>query len=143
MHHTIGSRFFRQFEPLRHQEENLVCNLRAFQKPIFFDIGVTHGCTHYFYQSSVIISYCNEWYDTRVWTHFPNDFTSCGIISRRDPCSTERPAEAKRVTRAGGGIFFCWFGVGRYEKIMRGDAIVEENNRLFVWSTRKHVALPA
>ena len=25
---------------------------------------------------------------------------------------------------------------------MPGDAIVEENNRLFVWSTRKHVALP-
>lgn len=36
----------------------------------------------------------------------------------------------KRVTTAGGGIFFCWFGVGRYEKTMPGDAIVE-NNRLF------------
>ena len=58
----IGSRFFRQFGPLRHQEENLVGNLRAFQKHIFF--AVTHGCTHYIlllYQSFVIISYCNEW----------------------------------------------------------------------------------
>ena len=53
------------------------------------------------------------------------------------------PQKQKRVTTAGGGIFVCWFGVGRYEKTMPGDAIVEENNRLFVWSTRKHVALPA
>ena len=35
------------------------------------------------------------------------------------------------MTTAGGGIFCCWFGVGRYEKTMPGDAIVEENDRLF------------
>ena len=68
VHHMIRSTFFRQFGPLRHQEENLVSNLRAFPK---------------------------------------------------------------RVTTTGGGIFFCWFGVGRYEKTLRWDAIFEENKRMF------------